>query len=158
MDEVDFDVEQFAHLLETLPQHMPISDAVEQADPQKKGRWWSSQREHMSVWFRSQVADGSGGFTRATANRSAKLTYNRLLHPEGLLWIAEALGAETASVQAAAKEALAITDRRSRSKIVRKHLPWRLISELARKQTEKMSLMSQHRMGRLCSPPTHGSH
>lgn len=129
----DIDVRRFARLLAGLPEHLPISDAMEHADPQKKGRWWSSQREHMSTWFASQATTGSGAFTRQAPNRSAKTTYNRLQHPEGLMWIAEALGADTTLLQRVAEEALSIP-RRRRSGFVRTHLPWNLIADLAKSQ------------------------
>ncbi|MEW6891931.1 hypothetical protein V3M60_10270 [Trueperella pyogenes] len=93
MSEIDIDVRRFAKLLAKLDAHLPISDAMEHADPQKNGRWWSSQREHMSSWFASQATTGSGAYTRQEPNLSAKTTYNRLQSPEGLIWIAEALGA-----------------------------------------------------------------
>lgn len=131
MEDIDFDVVQFARLLSQLPAHLPISDEMELADPQKQGRWWSSQREHMSDWFASQATTGSGAFTRSRPNRSAKTTYNRLAHPEGVVWIAEALGADRDLVQSVATEALTIS-RRSRSGFVRKRLPWTLIAQLAK--------------------------
>jgi hypothetical protein len=131
MSEIDFDVKQFARLLARLPEHLEISDAMEEADPQKNGRWWTSQREHMTSWFASQATRGSGSFTRREPNRSAKMTYNRLQHPEGLVWIAEALGADPALVRKVARDALDIP-RRSRSGFVRKHIPWSLIAQLAK--------------------------
>ncbi len=36
MSEIDFDVKQFARLLARLPEHLEISDAMEEADPQKR--------------------------------------------------------------------------------------------------------------------------
>ena len=126
----DLDVMRFADLLNRLPAHLPISDAMEQADSQKTGRWWTSQREHMVGWFRAQTTTGAGAFTRAEPNRSAKITYNRLQCPEGLVWIAEALGANPDMVSEVAQAALQVP-RRSRSGFVRKNLPWELIAELA---------------------------
>ncbi len=131
MSEIDIDVRRFAKLLAKLDAHLPISDAMEHADPQKNGRWWSSQREHMSSWFASQATTGSGAYTRQEPNLSAKTTYNRLQSPEGLIWIAEALGADTALVQRVAEEALTIP-RRSRSAFIRSYLPWELIAQLAK--------------------------
>lgn len=64
----DIDVLRFARLLARLPEHLPVSDAMEQADPQKRRRWWSSQSQHMSTWFASQATTGSGKFTRQAPN------------------------------------------------------------------------------------------
>lgn len=129
MSDIDFDVHRFARLLARLPAHLEISDSMEQADPQKD-RWWSSQREHMTGWFRSQATTGSGAYSRQRPNHSAKTTYNRLQSAEGMIWIAEALGADKDLVRQVADEALTLP-RSSRCKHIRQHLPWELIAELA---------------------------
>ncbi|MEW6859872.1 hypothetical protein [Trueperella pyogenes] len=133
MSGIDFNVREFARLLGRLPDHLPISDAMEQADPQKKGRWWSSQREHMTSWFASQATTGSGSFTREVPNRSARTTYNRLQHPEGLIWIAEAVGVDPVLIDRVAHEALTM-DRRKRSGFIRKHIPWEMVADQAKSQ------------------------
>lgn len=138
-DEPDFDVQDFSDLLRTLPKHLPISDAFEVADPQKQGHWWTSQREHMSEWFAVQATTGEGSFTRNQGNRSARRTYQRLGHAEGLVWIAEALGADSNRVQAAVDAALAEPNRRRRPAIVRHHLPWSAISVLAARHLPRRS-------------------
>lgn len=127
----DFDTRAFARLLARLPEHLPISDDYEGRYPQPNGRWWSSQREHMTSWFRAQSTTGSGASPRAKPNTSAKVTYNRLLCAEGLLWINEALGQDLARVQAAADEAGAEPNRRKRCAIIRRHLPWEEVAQLA---------------------------
>lgn len=129
--ESDCGVRTFARLLRSLPDHLPISDAFEAADPQRNGHWWLSQREHMSEWFEGQAGTGHGSFTRSTANRSARMTYQRLGHAEGIVWIAEALGVDADRVQAAADEALEEPNRRRRPAITRRHLPWELVGSLA---------------------------
>jgi hypothetical protein len=129
-DNPDFDTREFAHLLETLDAHLPISDAFEEADPQKNGHWWTSQKEHMTVWFSSQKTLGSGGFTRSAPNNSAHATYQRLQSAEALLWIAEALGADDSTLRKAAATALK-ENRRSRPRIIRQVIPWSVIAELA---------------------------
>ncbi len=78
MSTMDIDVLVFSRLLESLPDHLPISDKFEQADPQKTKLWWSSQREHMGTWFASQPSRTK----RRSPNWSAKTTYQRLGHPE----------------------------------------------------------------------------
>ncbi|MDP9805895.1 hypothetical protein J2S70_000477 [Trueperella bonasi] len=135
MSSNDIEVKRFAKLLRKLPEHLPISEAMEQADPQKTRRWWSSQREHMATWFASQATTGKGAFTRKTPNRSAKKTYNRLQSPEGIVWIAEALGAEPTLLKQVVDEALKVP-RRRRSGFIRKHLPWDLIAHLAKHHLE----------------------
>lgn len=133
MAEIDFDVREFADLLASQPELMPISFTMENADPQKQGRWWYSQQEHMVSWFNAQATHGEGAYTREEKNFSAKKTYNRLQCPEGLVWIAEALGADTEFLELVAQGALEIP-RRSRSAYVRKLVPWSMVAELAQKK------------------------
>lgn len=70
----DIHVRDFARLLGRLEPHSPISDQYELDRLQKKGVWWSSQQEHMVRWFSDQVTRGSGSFTRAEPNTSARTT------------------------------------------------------------------------------------
>ena len=116
----DWDVRVFAQMLEKLPEHVPVSDAMEAARPQEKERWWSSQREHMVAWFRPQATRGSGAFVRL----------ERFSCAEGLISLAEAVGVDPQVVERAAQEALAV-DRRSRCGVVRRDIPWSLIAEAA---------------------------
>lgn len=133
MAEIDFDVKQFSRILAKLEPHLPISDAFEcSCYPQTQHPRWRSQRDHMTSWFDAQATKGSGAYTRNQPNRSAKVTYNRLQSAEGMLWIAEALGADPTLVQAAADEALATKRGPSRCAIIRRHLPWEVIAELAK--------------------------
>lgn len=115
--------------MERLPEHLQISDAFEELDPQLGQRWWSSQREHMVAWFSAQMTKGEGQFTRETPNHSARTTYNRLQCPEAIVWMAEAVGVSEDKLVATVDAALFEPDHRRRSGIVRKHLPWSLIAE-----------------------------
>ncbi|MSS45762.1 hypothetical protein FYJ43_06845 [Cutibacterium sp. WCA-380-WT-3A] len=135
MNEIDLDVKKFARILGKLEEHLEVSDAFEDAVVGQSERRWSSQREHMTSWFRGQRTTGSGAYTRNKPNHSAKRAYNRLQSPEGLLWIAEALGADTELVRAAADEALAAKPNQSRCAVIRRHLPWPMIAELATSRT-----------------------
>ncbi|MDO5048292.1 MAG: hypothetical protein Q4D87_00215 [Actinomycetaceae bacterium] len=126
----DFHVDEFAGLLKKLPRRLPVADAFDGWEQKIDGPLWPSQREHMVNWFRAQTTTGFGQYTREKPNLSAKTTYNRLQSPGGLLWIAEALGVEEELLQKAADEALA-APRRSRSAVIRKHIPWDMIAELA---------------------------
>lgn len=141
----DFTNIQFSKLLQRLEEHPSISDAYEQHHPQKQGAWYSSQREHMVSWFRSQSTLGSGKYTRSTPNRSAKTTYNRLLSPGGLIWISDALGADPALVKHAAEAAIAEPEYRKRCAVIRAVLPWALIAELAEEQELAETWRAQER-------------
>lgn len=128
----DIDVIKFARILKKLPPHPPITDAYDFACGQTKDVWWTSQREHMVSWFMAQNGmNGTGAYSRLEPNRSAKKAYNRLNNSGSILWIAEALGEDPSIVQVAADEAMASSDYRTRCKIVRQHIPWERIYELA---------------------------
>lgn len=122
---------RFAGILATLAPRLPISDQFDTAYPQRRGAWWTDQREHMVSWFNSQDTLGAGAYTRRTPNRSARTAYERLQAPGALLWIAEAIGAPSEAVRAAADAAVQVTDNRSRCRAIRAHLPWARISEAA---------------------------
>lgn len=127
----DMTTREMVRVLRGLKPHLPISDDYERRQPQKTGSWWSSQQEHMVGWFSAQNSRGSGAYTRATPNTSARTTYNRLLCPAAFIWMAEALGENPAIVQATADAALAEPNARKRPGLIRKHLPWDRIYELA---------------------------
>lgn len=136
-DELDFHVLRFARILSRLDATPPITTAYEGSSPQKRGVWYSDQREHMVGWFRGQATLGSGAYSRSRPNRSAKTAYNRLFAPGAILWIGEALGEEPAIVQAAADAARAEPNARRRPGIMRAHFPWARIAELASAQTSR---------------------
>ena len=94
----------FARLLQKLPAHTPVADKWERMRT-PPSKWWDSQRTHMTAWF--SQAEGPGAYGRKRA-QTAGQTYNRLLCPPALLWIAEALGEDTETVRAAANEALSL--------------------------------------------------
>ncbi|PXA77862.1 hypothetical protein DCC24_02885 [Auritidibacter sp. NML100628] len=84
----------------------------------------------MTEWFASQATTGFGAYVRRRTDLSATKTYNRRQSAEGLVWIAEALGADADLVQQAAHDVL-IRPCRGRRGYVREHLPWELIAEMA---------------------------
>lgn len=132
MATTDFDVREFAKILSRLPEHLPISDAFEAADPQKKGLWWTSQRQHMTRWFKAQATRGAGSFTRKEPNFSARKTYINLKHTEGYIWMAEALGVDKKLVQEAADKALELPRSKRWTFVRNNYLPWELIAQHAR--------------------------
>lgn len=126
----------FLRVLAQLEPHLPISDAYEHGFPQRQGSWWTSQREHMLGWFRAQSGLGSGKYTRSKPNTSARSTYNRLASAPALLWIAEALGEDSAEVQATADAARSEPNARKRPGLIRKYVPWARIEQLATRRLQ----------------------
>ncbi len=127
----DFDVVEFAALLRSLPPHLPISDAFEASQTQGSDSRWPTQRLHMTRWFEAQASLGSGQYSRSAPNHSSRIAYQRLQSAYALVWIAEALGANAAPLQTAVDDAAAEPDHRRRMGLLRRHLPWDMIAELA---------------------------
>lgn len=129
----DMHVSDFARILAHLEPHPPITEAYDDVAGQRQGVWYTSQRQHMVSWFRGQLTRGSGRYTRAEPNPSARTTYNRLFSPGAIIWIAEALGEEPTVVRNAADAAQAEPNLKKRPGILRKHLPWNRIITLAQR-------------------------
>jgi hypothetical protein len=127
----DMHVRDFVKVLRGLEPHLPISDAYELDRPQASGVWWASQQEHMVRWFSDQDSRGSGAFTRQATNMSSRTTYNRLLCPAAFVWMAEALGEDFTVVKAAADAAREEQSARRRPGVLRRHIPWARVYQLA---------------------------
>lgn len=133
----DFDVLDFSRMLARLPEHTPISDDFEEVNPQERGVWYSSQRQHMAGWFQAQATKGSGAYSRDEPNRSARRTWQRLASPGGMIWIAEALGVPDETLKQAVADVRAEPEKRRRCGIIRRHIPWEMIAPLASKHTRR---------------------
>ena len=124
-----FELAAALQLLDPLP---PITVALD-----KWGSRYSSQREHVVQWLRSQTV-GTGASVRAfsyqrqAGNESAKVAYSRLLNPGALLWLAEVLG-ESADRLTLAVEAATEAEKknyRSRCAAFRRVIPFDRVVEL----------------------------
>lgn len=128
---LDFDVQDFARALGRLPEFTPLASEYAAFRGTDYSTWiYRSEQEHMMSWFSAQNTKGGGAYTRGVPNRSAKRTYNRLMNATSVLWIAEAVGADQASVQAALDEMKQESDYRRCPAIVRRHIPWEVIARL----------------------------
>lgn len=117
----------FADFLASREAHYPHSDryvAEVHDSPDKTG---ADEREHMVVWFRANETKGVGSYSRATPNLSARRCYNGLMNAASLLWIAEAVGVDDATVQQAFDAAVAAGDYRRACGAIRAIIPWDLI-------------------------------
>lgn len=124
----DMRAPEFAAVLRRLQPHTPIADQWEVLRP-PRSKWWRSEREHMAAWF--SQAEGPGAYGRRKAQTAAQ-TYNRLLCPPALLWIAEALGVERETVRAAANAAWTKKHIAAQCGEIRRHIPWQEIHSRAR--------------------------
>ena len=98
---------------------------------------WTYDQLHMVTWFSCQLSLGSGKYSRSRPNHSAKTTYERLLNPFSLLWIAAALGVERDLVEKTRKEIDDYVSWRAKCGVVRRAIPWKRIYELALPLVEK---------------------
>ncbi|ARU45740.1 hypothetical protein [Corynebacterium silvaticum] len=144
MDEIpdkdlDFDVRAFAEMLTELPAWMPISSWFEESDPQKSGRWWSSQREHLIFYFfEGLYPDPHYNDKPRNVNLSAQRKYNSLRCPEAKVWLAEALHAVPPErLKSICNEALLIERSGSqRLSFIKKEIPWEKIAKSAKHRPE----------------------
>ena len=98
---------------------------------------WTYDQLHMVTWFSGQLSLGSGKYSRSRPNHSARVTYERLLNPYSLLWIAAALGENPEVVTKAGYEMLHYTSWRAKCGVIRRAVPWKRIYELAKPLVEK---------------------
>ena len=123
----DVYVQEFAEMLSYLEPHPPLTEELD-----TWGCTYQSEKAHMFWWFASQETNGSESYTRSTPNSSSKITYNRLLAPGAMLWIAEVMG-ETPERLRAACHAAAEAEKvhwRNRAKGFREVIPFDRIYEL----------------------------
>ena len=90
MERNDMDVIEFARKTSMLTTDTPLSKSYDESFGQKKDRWWSSQREHLTVWCLFYPTEGVNGFQHQPSNSASKMYY-QLRRPEILLWLIEAL-------------------------------------------------------------------
>lgn len=126
---MDMDILEFSDILTLLD---PDSDYTIQNDVW--GSLYQSQKQHMVLWCRDQVnARGKGPYSRTVSNHSARTMYNRFANPGGLLWMAEALGEDEATLDRAIRATLAeeaAKNKRGRCNAFRRIIPWERIAEL----------------------------
>ena len=92
---------------------------------------WTYDRLHMVSWFSCQLTLGAGDYSRSRPNHSAKVTYERLLNPYSLLWIAAALGEDRGLVLRLGHEIKNYAAYRARCGVIRRAIPWKRIYGLA---------------------------
>lgn len=84
------DVEDFGRRISMIKTPTPKADAYDLKWGQREDRWWTGQREHLSVWCMYQPTEGTQDYPHKP-NHSAKKMYMYFGQPETLLWLAEAV-------------------------------------------------------------------
>jgi hypothetical protein len=97
---------QLVRVISALPQRQPLTDAYERSVNRYRlgGRevWYRSQKEHLQGWL--DEYGGPGAYGRKNPGQDARFFYNHLRCAAGLMWLAEALGADADQVAAAIEE------------------------------------------------------
>lgn len=119
MKNKDIDILEFARKISMLTLDTPISIEYDIKYGQKKKRWWTCQREHLTVWCLHQPTLGISGFTRKRPNDSTRKMYYQFGRPETLLWLAEALGEEKSKLRSIVEKIENVKKARTACKIIR---------------------------------------
>lgn len=126
----DMRAPELAEIFRRLEPHTEISTKWEKLRP-PPSKWWDSQQRHMIVWF--SQAEGPGAYGRRRG-QTARQTYNRLLCPPALLWIAEGLGEDIEVIRAAANTAWLQKPLPAQCGTIRRYVPWSRIFELSKEK------------------------
>lgn len=114
----DMDVIEFARKICMLSIDTPLANKYDEEYGQRTGRWWSCQREHLTVWALHYPTKGKDNFTHEPSNSSKKM-YNHFGRPETLLWLAEALGVDSKLIEEVIGEISNHSNASTRCKIIR---------------------------------------
>ena len=111
----------------------PLTDAYEQGT--RDGRdgdrttWYDSQKQHLLGWLGDY--GGAGAYGRTKPGQDARFFYNHFRCPEGLMWLAEALGEDSTTVTAAIDAVRSASpNQSSRCGAFRRVIGWDRIAEL----------------------------
>lgn len=125
----DMDVIEFARKICMLSIDTPLANKYDEEYGQRTGRWWSCQREHLTVWALHYPTKGKDNFTHEPSNSSKKI-YNHFGRPETLLWLAEALGVDSKLIEEVIGEISNHSNASTRCKIIREYIPFERILKL----------------------------
>ena len=125
----DMDVIEFDRKICMLSIDTPLANKYDEEYGQRTGRWWSCQREHLTVWALHYPTKGKDNFTHEPSNSSKKM-YNHFGRPETLLWLAEALGVDSKLIEEVIGEISNHSNASTRCKIIREYIPFERILEL----------------------------
>lgn len=128
----DINVLDFGRLISMISIDTPISIEFDKNYGQKGKRWWTCQREHLTIWCLHQPTAGSAEFGHEP-NNSARVMYNKFSRPETLLWLAESLGEDEEVLLEIVNEIKNIKDCRSACAKLRTKISFDRILELIQK-------------------------
>ena len=120
----------------TIFAHLPPQPAVEEF-LDSINVCWTYDQLHMVTWFSCQLSLGEGLYSRSRPNHSARVTYERLLNPYSLLWIALALEEDQDLILDANEAMKPHKDYRDKAIAIRNRIPYSRIYCLALPLVEK---------------------
>ncbi|WP_137726072.1 hypothetical protein [Prescottella subtropica] len=111
-----------------LGPRQPLTDAFE-CYPDTSAQRFSSQKEHLLGWLAGY--DGPGSYNRKNPGKDARFFYTHFRCAPGLLWLAEALGEDPATLtEAIGQVKAARANPSSQCAAFRRVVPWERIVEL----------------------------
>jgi len=125
----DMNVLDFGRSISMLSIDTPISIEFDKNYGQKEKRWWTCQREHLTIWCLYQPTPGIPGFAH-DPNNSARAMYNSFGRPETLLWLSESLGEDKEVLLEIANEIKDVKNCRSACAKLRERISFDRILEL----------------------------
>lgn len=125
----DMDVIEFARKISRLSIDTPLANKYDEEYGQRSDRWWSCQREHLTVWA-LHYPTGGEFYYKHKPSSSAKQMYMNLRRPEMILWLVESLGENIDLIQRIIENISDNSDCGSRCKIVRRYISFDRILEL----------------------------
>lgn len=132
INELDMDVLEFARKISMLSIDTPLANKFDAEHGQKRNRWWSCQREHLTVWCLHYPKEGVKGFLHKPNNSAADM-YNRFGRPETLLWLIEAIMKnynDDFDLKGLIKEIKEVNNARSACAKIREKMPFKKIKKL----------------------------
>lgn len=128
----DMNVLEFARKISMLSVDTPLANEFDVNFGQKKGRWWTSQREHITVWCLHYPTVGTKNFEHHPSDSTRRM-YASFSRAETLLWLAEALGEEKSKISEVIEDIKDINNCRKACSQLRKKISFDRILELLEK-------------------------
>lgn len=128
----DFHNTELAAVFAHLPEQAEVKERLKDLNIH-----WDYEQLHLVTFFSSQLSLGSGDRSRSRPNHSARVTYQHLVSPESILWIASMLGEKEETIRQAAGMAEQRQTYREKSVVIRNVIPWSRIYGLALTWVEK---------------------
>lgn len=125
----DMNVLDFGRSISMISIDTPISIEFDKNYGQKEKRWWTCQREHLTIWCLYQPTPGIPIFSHK-ANNSARSMYSNFGRPETLLWLSESLGEDKEVLLEVVNEIKDIKNCKSACAKLRKKISFDRILEL----------------------------